>query len=151
VSRCVLRGFGFFAYPLAVNGQMAIRDFAGAQIQLLLASNNPSQVQQIKHDLQRSSYLYAFTLLGERNAILKAIQRQVEAGASNLPTVLVLNYEFVKRDCEKILRLIQKASAKMAVECVITHPPMDQAARLALTKMGARLFDALEPSEFALQ
>jgi hypothetical protein len=95
--------------------------------------------------------LYAFTLLGERNAILKAIQRLVEAGASNLPTVLVLNYEFVKRDCEKILRLIQKASATMAVECVITHPPMDQAARLALTKMGARLFDVLEPSEFALQ
>ncbi len=139
-----------FAYPLAVNGKMAIQDPASAQIHLLLASNNPSQVQQLTHDLKRSNYFYAFTHHGDQNNILTAIRSLVEARHRHLPTVLVLNYEFVRRDCEKILRLVQKASATRAIECVITHPPTDEPSRLILTKLGARLFDEFEPSEFAL-
>jgi hypothetical protein len=132
---------------------MAIQDSASAQIQLLLASNDPSQVQQLTHDLKRSKYFYAFTHHGDQDSILTAIQSLVETGDRNLPTILVLNYEFTRRDCEKILRLVQKASATRAIECVITHPPTDQPSRLMLTKLGARLFDdsdQFEPSQFAL-
>jgi hypothetical protein len=138
---------------MAVNGQMAIQEAASAQILLVLASNDSSQVRQLTRDLQRSSYAYAFSHHGEKKGVLAAIETLLAGGEENLPTVLVLNYKFVGRDCQKILQMVREAAGKRAVACVVTHPPADQHTRHLLSALGARLFDEsmqLEPSQFAL-
>ena len=126
---------------------MVVEDAASAQIQLILASNDPMQIRQLLADLQASKYVYFFASLSIRATLVEAACRQILKNAGKTPNVIVINHAFADTDCEALLQLARNASPLAAVECVVTNPPSDIKARERLIRLGARLFDGEPDSE----
>jgi hypothetical protein len=129
---------------------MVVEDAAVAQIELILASDDSKQTQQLLTDLQASRYTYSFVCLFVREALLEAACRRILRNAGNTPSVIVINHAFAGPDCEALLQLARNASPIAAVECVVTDPPSDSMARAKLIRLGARLFQGERHSELML-
>jgi len=125
---------------------MIVEDAVAAQIELILASDDPVQVRRLLSDLQASKYAYSFVSLSVREALLEAACRQILKNAGTTPTVLVINHAFAGAECEALLQLALNASQIAAIECVVTNPPSDSTARARLIRLGAKLFDG-EPGD----
>jgi len=120
---------------------MVVEDAASAQIELILASDDPRQTRQLLSDLQSSKHAYSFVNLSVREALVEAACRQILKNAGKLPSVMVINHDFAGTDCEILLQLAMNASAIAAIACVVTNPPAESNARERLVSLGARLFD----------
>ena len=120
---------------------MLSRDTTTAQIQLILASNDRTQLRALKSDLRSSKYAYFFVNLMQRDTLLRSVKSQIEQNGGRIPIVLVLDFKFVTKDARALLELVSTASRSLAIECVVTDPPEDTQTREMLTSFGARLFD----------
>lgn len=130
--------------------EMIVEDAASAQIELILASDDPEQIRRLLSDLQASKYAYSFVSLSVREALREAACRQILKNAGTTPTVIVINHAFAGAECDALLQLAQNASQIAAIECVVTNPPSDRAARERLIRLGAKLFEGEPGDESAL-
>lgn len=121
---------------------MITNDLATAQILFLLASDNRTQQQELKRDLQRSKYRYRLVLHSDKATLVESVKRQIAENDGKLPAVLVINYRFARKDCDTLLELVRRIRKSAAMECVVTNPPKPGHLREALVDLGARLFDS---------
>lgn len=120
---------------------MVVDDPCGAQIELILASDNRAQARELARDLKASRYAYAFVHLSMRGGLVEALRAQIARNGGRMPTVVVIDYTLAGTDCEALVRDVQVAARARAIECLVTHPPMDDRIRARLVDLGARLFD----------
>lgn len=125
---------------------MVVRSPSTAQIHLILASDDWAEVRQIERDLKTSKYAYAFTHLDKSDPVIPALKRHVADTHVEIPTVVVINYQFAGPDCVALVDLVRDAAKTTAIECVVTHPPADNDTREKLAALGARVFDEEEDS-----
>lgn len=120
---------------------MLVQDAAGAQIQLILASDNKAEAMQLTRDLHASKYAYRVLHLGDRATLLDSLKRVISETGRTVPTVVVVNYNFAGRSSEALLQLANGISQDVAIECVVTSTPLDDGIRRRLKDLGATLFD----------
>jgi hypothetical protein len=111
-----------------------------ANIQLILASNDKTQVRTLTRDLQASKYLYDFLHLDDTTSLVADIESRIAQG-SKAPIVLVINFQFAGAQCETLLRIAQDAQKVRAIECAVTNVPEGGSVRGRILKLGARLVE----------
>ncbi len=121
---------------------MVVQDPSGAQIELILASNDAAQIRQLRQDVETSKFSYSFVHLSDRASLVANATRHIALNGGKIPIVMVINYKFAGADCDFILRAAKAASAISAIESVVTDPPRNNALRQRLIHLGARLFNS---------
>jgi hypothetical protein len=120
---------------------MITHDLATAQILFILVSDSRSQLNGMTHDLQRSRYRYFFAHHADKPALVESVRQRIAGNGGRVPTVLLINGKFARKECVALLELARGVAKSAAIECVVTHPPALESQRKALLALGARLFD----------
>jgi hypothetical protein len=120
---------------------MVVENTAGAQIQLIYASNDMSDARQLKIDLHASRYAYLFHQFANPATLVTSLNELVQKSGQYIPTVLVISYKFAGDTSEALLQIARIASQNFAVECVIIDLPSDAGIRRRMKDLGATIFD----------
>jgi hypothetical protein len=129
---------------------MLVPDLSGAQIEIILASNDPVQIGRLRRDLTASKFAYFFVILSDHLALLAAAARQITANDAQTPMVFVIDYKFAESVCDEMLQYVCSTSHMSTIECVVINPPTNAALRHRLLSKGARLFEG-DTTEMAQQ
>jgi hypothetical protein len=117
-----------------------IQHSAIAQLRLILISNDTAELTKLRDDMRASRLSYQFHHISSSADLVEALEPHL-ASVQTTPVVIVVDYGFTRRECERVLAYAKLSSRNMAIECVVTNPPGDAKIRAKLKRLGATLFD----------
>jgi hypothetical protein len=120
---------------------MLVEDPRTAQYEIVLISDDAEHARLLLSDLDTSRRPFLVTRVTRKQRIAPTLKALVEALPRKLPMIVMLDFEFLQATCERIVKLVLDMKTHMAVECVVTRPPVGTRHEERLRGLGAFLFD----------
>lgn len=121
---------------------MIVKDPEQAQVQIILATDNASQTQNVCADLARSQVEYFLVCLSRRADLLFHFQRNFVDLLKEVPTVFIFDYSFSEENIEEICLGVNMIAQAMPVEYLLIDAPLDRGIRKKLSRAGASFYDS---------